>query len=358
MCHPPRAVLLSICIPTHHGRAAKLERLLDQLVPQLLADDRIELCVSDNASQDATRTVVAKIADRLGDRVRYRRHPENRGFTANLLSSLELASGRWCWFLGSDDVVTPTAVAEVAGVVERHPDAAGGTLYRSISVDDADAGAWHDAAALLPADPSREREETTEAAIVREMGQLQDFISTQVVDRALWREVAAELGEPAIAARGLAYPHLLVIGLMVRRRPRWFWYPRETVRQHVGTTAVFAEETDFDPAEWEVRILHDRAAVWADLFGRNTALYRAPLTRAWHRHFEPVMLLTLKLNRRTQPRNELRLLRESVRTFWWLPRFWTRSMPVLLVPGAVWRPVQRVVQTGRALRHRAARRAS
>ena len=342
-------MLLSICIPTHEGRRRKLERLLLQLLPQLEADDRIEVCISDNASRDGTADLVAGVLEGIGARARYQRHPENLGFTANLLSSVELATGRWCWFLGSDDVVTDTAVAEVAALVDRHPDAAGGTLHRSISLDDPTALVRHEAPSVLPDDPERERELLSEDIIVREMGQLQDFISTQVVRRALWLEVVRDVGATGVHARGRAYPHLLIIGLMIRKQPRWFWYPRETVRQHVGTTAVFAVETDFDPAEWEVRILRDRMDVWADLHGRNSALYRAPLVRTWHRHFESIALLVVKLSPRTAWRSELRLLREAMRAFWWLPRFWVRSVPVLVVPGAGWRALQRVVRTWRRL---------
>jgi len=345
-------VLLSVCIPTHHGRAEKLERLLDGLVPQLEADERVELCVSDNASEDATNEVIARVSARLGNRVRYQRHPVNRGFTPNLVAAVELASAKWCWFLGSDDLVSPTAVADITALVERYPEAAGGTLYRTQAHHD-DAGKERrvDPASLLPNVPEREREVLGEDAIVRNLAQLQDFISTQVVDRGLWQEVVASLGEAGLV-RGRLYPHLLVIGMMVRSRPRWFWFPRETVLQHIGATAVYEHETGYDPADYEVRILRDRALIWAELHGRSSPLYRAALRRTWHRHFEVRDILGIKLHPGTRPPNELALLGEAVRDFWWLPRFWATTFLILVIPSAVWRLIQRPILLARTIRSR------
>lgn len=343
-------MLLSICIPTHHGRAGVLRPALDALATQLTADDRVELCVSDNASRDGTRELVEALAGRLGERVRYQRHDENLGFTGNLLSAVELATGRWCWFLGSDDVVSDTAVAEVVALVERHPDVAGATLNRSFAFEGMPDERFPDHPELLPTEPTRERDLVSEREIVAELGQLQDFISTQVVDRALWREVVGDLGEAGVA-RGLAYPHLLIIGEMIRRRPRWAWYPAEVVLQRIGVTSIYETESGYDPADFELRILRDRVAVWDELHGRGTPLYRAVLTRMWRRHFHLQPLLAIKLQPHLPLSSEIRLLRELPRAFWWLPRFWLLSMPVLLVPGPWWRALQPGVQ---ALRRRVA----
>lgn len=342
-------MLLSVCIPTHHGRAEKLERLLDGLVPQLEADERVELCVSDNASEDATSDIMARLATDLGDRVRYRRHPVNRGFTANLVSSVELATSPWCWLLGSDDLVSPTAVADVTALVARYPDAAGGTLYRTQTHYGAADVQRVDAASLLPDDPERERELLGEGDIVRNLGQLQDFISTQVVSRRLWQGVVASLGEAGLA-RGRLYPHLLIIGTMVRRQPRWFWSPRETVIQHIGATAVYEQETGYDPADYELQMLRDRALIWAELYSRSSPLYRAALRRTWHRHFEVRDILGVKLHPGTRPPKEVALLTEAVRDFWWLPSFWATTFPVLAVPSVVWRLIQRPILAARRLR--------
>src|SRR5688572_21711912 len=77
---PTRSPRLSVCIPTHHGRAGALDDLLSELTAQLadLGDD-VEVCVSDNASQDATAAVVQAHRRGLGTRLRYRRNDRDLG---------------------------------------------------------------------------------------------------------------------------------------------------------------------------------------------------------------------------------------------------------------------------------------
>lgn len=323
-------MLLAICIPTHDGRAEQLRRVLDSIADGA-ADPRVEVCISDNASLDETAQVVDEFRGQIGGRVVYRRHPQNLGFTANLLSSIELAEARWCWLLGSDDLAAPEAVAELLALVERHPDAAGATFNR-ILVDHRDPSViHHDPPRLLPNHPDQERELHGENTIVAEMGQLHDYISTQVVDRKLWLDVTAEAG-PEWLARGRSYPHLVVITLMVRSRPRWTWYPRKLVQQRIGASSVYDDRADFDVGAYEAKLLVDRSNVWADLFGRWSPLHRTLLRKVWLRHFSLGVLLNAKLNPSFGGSSDRLFLRVLPRHFWWMPAFWL-FLPVLLVPG-------------------------
>lgn len=323
-------MLLAVCIPTHDGRAAQLRAVLASLADGL-ADPRVEVCISDNASVDETAQVVEDFQKQIGDRVRYRRHDENRGFTANLLAAVELAEARWCWLLGSDDLVSPQGVAEVLALVERHPDAAGATFNRSL-VDRRHPGVvLHDPPRLLPKRPDQERELCGEEAIVAELGHLHDYISTQVVDRELWLEATAEAG-PEGLARGLSYPHLVVLTRMIHRVPRWTWYPGELVQQRVGASSIFDDRTEFDVAAYEAKLLIDRSSVWADLFGRWSPLHRTLLRKVWLRHFSMGVLLNNKLNPSFGGSSDRLFLRVLARHFWWMPTFWL-FLPLLLMPG-------------------------
>ena len=71
-----RRPLLSICIPTYN-RSAYLRRSIESLIcqPEFL-DGRVEIVVSDNASQDDTGSVVKVYCDRF-DNVSYYRNSEN-----------------------------------------------------------------------------------------------------------------------------------------------------------------------------------------------------------------------------------------------------------------------------------------
>lgn len=106
---------LSICIPTYN-RAEFLPATLDSIAAQWCDD--IELTIADNASTDGTAAIVERYRAMLG-RVAYFRQDENRGADANYLKSVELATGEYCWILGSDDPITPDAVATLLATIRR-----------------------------------------------------------------------------------------------------------------------------------------------------------------------------------------------------------------------------------------------
>jgi abequosyltransferase len=97
---------LSICIPTYN-RAEFLPATLESIAEQW--GDDLELTVSDNASTDSTKEIVDGFAKRLG-RVKWFRWESNQGADRNYLKCVEIATGDYCWILGSDDPLAPGAV--------------------------------------------------------------------------------------------------------------------------------------------------------------------------------------------------------------------------------------------------------
>mgnify|MGYP003386426337 CR=1 FL=1 len=99
----PGRPLLSICIPTYN-RAGHLEKLLQFLIANLLDDPTlaIELIVVNNASTDATRTVLKGFADN-GVRIFHReRHLPTA--EENIFHCVDYCRGEFVWFLGDDDI--------------------------------------------------------------------------------------------------------------------------------------------------------------------------------------------------------------------------------------------------------------
>jgi abequosyltransferase len=105
---PPRK-LISICIPTYN-RVNYLEETLRSILPQIGAD--IELLISDNCSTDGTKAMVARYQQTFRT-LQYFRNERNLGFDGNVLRCLELASGEYVWFFGSDDVLRERAIKTV-----------------------------------------------------------------------------------------------------------------------------------------------------------------------------------------------------------------------------------------------------
>ena len=111
--------LLSICIPTLN-RADLLEDALASLRPEVASfPDRVEVVVSDNGSSDAT----GDILQRHGDWVRWGRNEPTTGFAANLMRvACDLATGRFVWLVGDDDLVIRGTVSRVLRSLETNPD--------------------------------------------------------------------------------------------------------------------------------------------------------------------------------------------------------------------------------------------
>jgi len=103
--------LLTIAIPTFN-RAALLEGLLTVLMPQLVAHPDIELLILDNASTDATQSVIERYRTPA---TRSLRHAENIGSDANFVTAFREARGRYFWLCGDDDLPVPNTIDDLMG---------------------------------------------------------------------------------------------------------------------------------------------------------------------------------------------------------------------------------------------------
>lgn len=325
-------MLLSVCIPTHQGRAANLARamssVLDQLTPELV--DEVEVCVSDNASADGSDRVVADRRDNSSARVVYHRNPRDLGLVANLLQSVQIASGRFCWLLGSDDTITDGGLDRVIGLLREHPDIAGATVNR-VRIDYREPGVRRsDPHDELPADPESVHLYTSTDDIFVNVGLSQDFMSTQVLERRLWSEVLADTSQDQLDRVG-DLAHLLLLGRMAQRRSLWLWCPDPLVHHRTGTSAL-DERLGHRYALFQLAVMEGRSRVWAILFGKRSQLYKRLMTKAYLRSARPSALIGLKLSQQHDAAIDLRLLTGMIGYFYWLPRFWLASFPVLLVP--------------------------
>jgi len=121
--------LISICIPTFN-RCEYLDFLLSTVLAQVGPDSvKIEVVVSDNSSNDSTLLVADKY-QKASLNLRYLRSHRNRGFNANLCSSVGASEGEYCWLMGDDDAFRPGAIEFVAQNVQAYrPDVAVSNRY-------------------------------------------------------------------------------------------------------------------------------------------------------------------------------------------------------------------------------------
>nr|WP_275672552.1 glycosyltransferase family 2 protein [Thermomonas flagellata] len=90
---------------------AYVEACLRSVLAQ--ADAGVEILVLDDAGRDGSWAKVEALAAAHPGRLRLLRHPQNRGIAAARNTLLAQARGAYVWFLDSDDVLFPSALAAV-----------------------------------------------------------------------------------------------------------------------------------------------------------------------------------------------------------------------------------------------------
>ena len=106
--------LVSIGLPVRNG-----ERYVRDAVRSVLDQqyDRLELVISDNASDDGTEDICRQLAA-ADARVRYHRQPQDIGLVANFNAVLHLAGGTYFKWMGDDDWLMPTYVPRCVEVLD------------------------------------------------------------------------------------------------------------------------------------------------------------------------------------------------------------------------------------------------
>jgi abequosyltransferase len=117
--------LLTVGIPTYNGEKCiswPVESVLNQLKGNSFLAERVELLISDNASDDNVALVVEEYRTNHPDNVRYYRNETNVGFDNNVNLVVRRAEGRFVWILSDDDFILKGALEMVLDVIDRYQD--------------------------------------------------------------------------------------------------------------------------------------------------------------------------------------------------------------------------------------------
>jgi glycosyltransferase involved in cell wall biosynthesis len=116
MDHEP---LLSIVIPTYN-RPSELILTVQCIADQIKngLENKVELLITDNASDIETQTVIRALADQYPV-LSFIFHAENQGGSFNVLAPAWRARGQYTWVFGSDDILLDGGVENVVDILER-----------------------------------------------------------------------------------------------------------------------------------------------------------------------------------------------------------------------------------------------
>ncbi len=115
--------ILSISIPTWN-RDILLQELLVNITEQIAKhhlEDKIDVYVSDNDSNDTTKAVVHSFMERCSY-MSYHKNDSNIGLGPNVTQSMLLANGKYTLLLGDDDRLKSDCLPSLITYLEQHPD--------------------------------------------------------------------------------------------------------------------------------------------------------------------------------------------------------------------------------------------
>lgn len=122
------APFFSVCIPAYN-RATLLPPLLDSIFSQDFDD--YEVVITEDASRERLeiRSVAETYQQRYPGKLRLIENEKNLGFDGNIRKLVAEAHGRYCLFMGNDDLLASGAMKTIANGISRHPDV--GVVLRS-----------------------------------------------------------------------------------------------------------------------------------------------------------------------------------------------------------------------------------
>lgn len=320
---------LSICIPTYN-RGPFIGELLDSILTQTGHDCDIEVVVSDNASTDDTQAIIQTYQKRLPGIV-YHRAKQNMGADRNFLKVVELATGDYCWLMGSDDKLEPGSIAEIEKHCRANPGIAGLSVNRnaySYAMDHR-ISERPVASGVLPNDTRIEGPD----AIFRYLGEYFGYLSGQIVHRELWNRVVA--ADP-IEDFFNAYVHIYIIGRMVSIEPHWFYVNKPCVGWRSANDS-FLSQGEFKRMAIDV-VGYEKIAL--GLFGANSPTYHH-INRTVASIHVRYAILGAKL-KGLPPSFYGEAVPLIMKYYWRYPEFWTRTAPLLVIPS----PLMRLARWG------------
>lgn len=335
---------LSICIPTHHGRAGTLAETLESVARQAGTAPgwTLEVCVSDNASCDDTEGVVRAFERDSGVAVTYRRNERDLGLGRNMFGALGLARGHWCWPIGSDDHLAQDAVAVMTRLLENYPEATAVAHPRANFAWDMSDRIEQDPPELFPL-----VDETTvyrgADAVHANLGLSWAYMGCHILRRDRLTEALAQDGEAALAHPD--WPQVYLLGCLARLHPLWVWYPLPLVKAR-SHNSYFAGESDGRKglARFHADIVEGLCDVWRDLVEPGSPVHGELTFRTYRLMATPQAIRAIKGRDGHDLRADWMLVRAFAPRFARLRDFWLHSAPALAVPG----PLQRAVACLRA----------
>jgi abequosyltransferase len=313
---------ISFCIPTLN-RPKELQSSLKSIISQ--ADESIEIVIVDGGSTDATLSVIEACKASF-PQIQVYRSESGSGVDRDVLQSVALAHGRFCWLFSDDDLLEEGALKRVLQLVKDNPIISGASLnYAAFDATMSYSVATVPAVgrnALKRSHLFCDRDKCFSA-----LGVHLGFISCQVIRRSLWTDI---VGNNDLTSYCNAWIIVYMIGKMLERNPFWCYVNDVCVRYRSGNDSFISRLGSYKRQQ----IAH---IAYADtigfLFPSNSKTYRNVFNIVINDRMGRT-LAVLKSNGITVS-VQVSLFRMYLRQYWSYPLFWIKVVPIFFVPNVV-----------------------
>ena len=324
---------LAICIPTHDGRMSQLRELLDSIVRQQFERSRVEICISDNASNDGSAEMVAEYVKRTEVPIRYFRFSTDMG-VRNFINAIGLAQAEYCWLVGSDDAMMPSSLQTVLTALDQYPDI-GGCTVNKLNFDvtlSKPAGADHEI--VLPEHSLQAQAFGKRGDAISQLGMTFLFMSAHCFRRDLWNEELLRNGIDKISSINY-FAHSYLVSRVAAGQAGWLWLPECLIVQRLGNSSA-REELHHRELAYARQSTDDAMAFFLEVTsGERAPSYRELLRKLYVIYWNPIQVLRYKSEQACSFADDIEMLGYCTRTFRQVRLFWLTALPFLLIPSCL-----------------------
>lgn len=109
----------SVCVPAYN-RSALLPHLLDSVFKQDENDFEVIICENFSKERNQIKEIVSQYSHQHPNKIKYFENKTNLGYDGNFRELIEKSSGKYCFFLGNDDLMAEGALKHVRKLTEQN----------------------------------------------------------------------------------------------------------------------------------------------------------------------------------------------------------------------------------------------
>lgn len=323
---------LSICIPTHHGRARYLVELIESILRQIDAEiqDDIEICISDNASTDGTELLIANIGKVSPVAIKYSRFPLNMGGVRNFVKVIEMAEADYCWLIGSDDVVIDNSIVRILHILRENPSIGGLTVNKLNFDNNLDYCIGPDPEIILPIEPIKSRLYDSFDEVMFNLGFLFTYMSAHVFRRNGWIALINLHGLDYISSFR-HFPHTFLISSIAKKYNTWMWVTDYCVIQRLDNFCLM-QERDNRRDVYASEVTEDIVKVYSAILDKSSREYIKLTKSLFIIYWNPLSVLRYKSYPNLSCEEDKAMLIRCKEWFGNIPLFLFASYPILVIP--------------------------